>query len=171
MLRAGNRWKISGGTVEFKTPYNHYWSTDSVMFGITKLFTYNSGRHADTFVNVIRTLDSCRMDDYLVFGLNNIGTNYLGARTCSISDPDSILYSWSIGDNGNTITFINANNTFVNNNVTATFTNFSSNSFTIKYSDVFQYIDTPYSVNAMPYYHDTVWTKDTVLYNVTYSTF
>ncbi len=171
MLRAGNRWKLSSGTVEFKAPYNHYWSTDSVMFGITKLFTHIDGQHPDTFVNVLRTLDSCRMDDYLVFGQNNVGTNFLGSRLCSASDPDSILFSWSIGNNGNSITFINANNAFADNNVTATITSLSSSALSMKYTQIYKYIDTPYSVNAQPMFHDTTWTYDTVLYKVTYNTF
>lgn len=61
MLRSGGRWKISNGTVQYKTPYNHYWSTDSVVFGITKLFTYNTGVHDDTSVSYTASLNACNL--------------------------------------------------------------------------------------------------------------
>jgi hypothetical protein len=170
VLRNGN-WKLTQGILEYKVPYDS--PATSMMLGYVTLTAHNYDFNGDTIVDIMRVIDTIRKDDYFTFGVNNYGLNHLGLLRSSIAQPDSIGFNWYLTNDGNTITFANALNAFSFDNIVANFTDFNSNSFTIKYYVPFQYIKYPYWKYAPPVqaYHDTTWVADTVFYKLTYSKF
>jgi hypothetical protein len=83
MLRKG-KWKMSSGTLTMKLP---------------------SG--ADTVLNYMNWIPSCRQDDYLVFDSGFVGAIFSGGTKCNASDPDSISFVWQLTNNQNYINLYN----------------------------------------------------------------
>jgi hypothetical protein len=104
----------------------------------------------DTTINLYDSVFTpCQKDDYLVFGMNHLGTQNSGNK-CMISEPDFIEFQWDLYDNGKGINFWFANETFFGEPaISAPFLNYSPTRFTIKYTKF------PYSL-VDPTQHDTL---------------
>ncbi|MBS1782525.1 MAG: hypothetical protein JSS78_05630 [Bacteroidetes bacterium] len=108
-LRSG-KWQMSAGTLRFDPAIG-----------------------ADTTYNFFDSLPSCRKDDYLVFSAGMSGTQNSPTK-CDPSQPDLVDFGWYLENNGNTINFINAFQTFLHQSaVSAPFTSYTGSSFTIQY--------------------------------------
>ena len=89
----------------------------------------------DKLINYFAALDTCKKDDYLVFGTNFSVSQFTGVR-CDNSEPEEIPFRWDLYDNGKSINFWSANQTFFNQSaVSAPFVSYSPNEFTIKYTE------------------------------------
>ena len=167
VLRSGT-WRMTSATIIYKEPYDTL--SRPVLFGYTWLNTRADRQRSQNVVTLPNKYitDTCRWDDYMKFGLNNTAAYFGAAMKCNIAEPDSSSFTWYLSNGGNNINFVNNNYAFANNNIQATITDFGANSFTIQYNEIYSYIDSPLYINAAPITHDTVWTKDTVYYKVTY---
>jgi hypothetical protein len=87
-LRTG-KWKIASGTVTVKLP---------------------DGR--DTTLNYMNYIPLCHQDDYFVFNSDLYGAWFNGDIRCNVGDPDSIKFSWVLGNNNNTLSLYNSDHLF-----------------------------------------------------------
>lgn len=176
-LRA-NRWKISSGTLTVKLP---------------------SGK--DTTIPYVGLLPTCNQDDYLVFDSLDYGAVNSGSIKCSPSEPAEISFTWQLLNNNTILSINNAKNFFYASGMTmspptpdtisvnpfkvdtvykldyfvgpfdtsavnATVSNFTDNSFTLTYGIPSEYVDT-----TLHHAYQPTVLPDTVIYNITYTSF
>ncbi len=133
-LRMGN-WKMVAGTIKMDPAIG-----------------------ADTLIHYYDSLPACKKDDYMVFLTNYDGTQNSGTK-CDASEPDMVQFRWELYDNGEGISFWNANNTFFGKPaVSAPFVSYTSSRFTIRYVE--------YVINAI---NNTK--RDTITYTHTFAKF
>jgi len=89
----------------------------------------------DTVIHYYDSLKTCQKDDYLTFLKGMAGTQNSGDK-CDLAEPDAVDFSWFLENNGSTINFYNAFQTFLHQEaVTSPILNFTGSQFTIRYQN------------------------------------
>lgn len=106
------------------------------------------------------SLPDCKKDNYIVFGINHDALLRSGDNRCSdVPDPDNVAFYWSLENNKNRITLLNANDMFFDSStIDAKFEKYSNNQFEISYVE--------YQPNAF-----NMTKKDTITYYFTFTKF